>query len=142
MLYPSESVKNKIGCNSLSYTLLFYCQLSLFTDAYFTSSNTRHYLCQRLACTCCKYPANPKRSIHKQPQLYAAKVRFFGENNERKTRKISMLNDNLKQHREGFPSLYSTYVPSSFTFNDKGKECALLRNFFQIRFYPFRPYIK
>ena len=37
---PSESVKNKIGRNSLSYTLLSYRWLSLFTDAYFTSSKS------------------------------------------------------------------------------------------------------
>ena len=95
---PSESVKNKIGRNSLSYTLFFYPWLSLFTDAYFTSSKSIHYIYQRLAWTCCKYHANPKISIHKQPQLYVAKVRFFAENNERKTRKISILKDNLKLH--------------------------------------------
>ena len=46
-----------------------------------------------------------------------------------------MLNDNLKQHRGSFLSLYSTCVPSLFTFDDKGMECALQRNFFQISFY-------
>ena len=46
-----------------------------------------------------------------------------------------MLNDNLKQHRGSFLSLYSICVPSLFTFDDKGMECALQRNFFQISFY-------
>ena len=35
-----ESVKNKIGRNSLSYTLLLYGWLSLFTGTYFTSSKS------------------------------------------------------------------------------------------------------
>ena len=78
----------------ISFTLFLFA--FFFLQAYFTSSNTRHYLCQQLACTCCKYPANPKISIHKQPQLYAAKVRLLSEDNERKTRNISMLNDDLK----------------------------------------------
>ena len=46
-----------------------------------------------------------------------------------------MLNDSLKQHRGSFLSLYSTCIPSFFTFDDKGMECVLQRNFFQIRFY-------
>lgn len=45
---PSESVKNKIGRNSLSYTLFFYPWLSLFTDAYFTSSKLATTDYQRL----------------------------------------------------------------------------------------------
>ena len=73
------------------------CYLFTYRN-YFTSSKSICYIYQRLAWTCCKYHANPKISIDKQPQLYVAKVRFFAENNERKTRKISMLKDNLKQH--------------------------------------------
>ena len=104
-----------------------------FTKVSFSKSI--HYIYQRLAWTCCKYHANPKISIHKQPQLYVAKVRFSAENNERKTIKISMLNDSLKQHRGSFLSLCSTCISSFFTFDDKGMECVLQRIFFQIRFY-------
>ena len=42
-------LKTKVGRNSLSYTLLFYGWLSLFTDTYFTSSKSIHYIYQRLA---------------------------------------------------------------------------------------------
>ncbi len=33
-----------------------------------------------------------------------------------------MLNDSLKQYRGSFLSLYSTCVPSFFTFDDKGMD--------------------
>lgn len=69
------------------------CYLFTYRN-YFTSSKSIHYISQQLARTCCKYSANPKISIHKQPQLFTAKVRFSTENNERKTQRISMLNDN------------------------------------------------
>ena len=69
------------------------CYLFTYRN-YFTSSKSTASLYEQLARTCCKYSANPKISIHKQPQLFTAKVRFFTENNERKTQKISMLNDN------------------------------------------------
>lgn len=37
---------------------------------------------EQLAYTCCNYIANPKISIHKQPQLLTAKVRFLFINKE------------------------------------------------------------
>ena len=73
------------------------CYLFTYRN-YFTSSKSIHYISQQLAQTCCKYHANPKISIHKQLQLFTAKVRFFAEKNERKTIKISILKDNLKLH--------------------------------------------
>ena len=39
-------------------------------------------LYEQLAYTCCNYIANPKISIHKQPQLLTAKVRFLFINKE------------------------------------------------------------
>lgn len=49
--------------------LLFY---SLF---YFLKSTASLY--EQLARTCCKYSANPKISIYKQPQLFTAKIQIY-----------------------------------------------------------------
>lgn len=46
-----------------------------------------------------------------------------------------MLNDNLKQHRGSFRPYTALVCHPFFIFDDKGMECALQRNFFQIRFY-------
>lgn len=49
---------------------------------YITSSKSTVSLYEQLAYTCCNYIANPKISIHKQPQLLTAKVRFLFINKE------------------------------------------------------------
>ena len=46
------------------------------------SSKSTVSLYEQLAYTCCNYIANPKISIHKQPQLLTAKVRFLFINKE------------------------------------------------------------
>lgn len=46
------------------------------------SSKSTASLYEQLAYTCCNYIANPKISIHKQPQLLTAKVRFLFINKE------------------------------------------------------------
>ena len=71
--------------NEVRYGSFIMNKTLLSWSFYFTSSKSIHYIYQRLAWTCCKYHANPKISIHKQPQLCVAKVQFFAENNERKT---------------------------------------------------------
>lgn len=47
-----------------------------------SSSKSTASLYEQLAYTCCNYIANPKISIHKQPQLLTAKVRFLFINKE------------------------------------------------------------
>ena len=49
---------------------------------HFTSSKSTVSLYEQHAYTCCNYIANPKISIHKQPQLLTTKVRFLFINNE------------------------------------------------------------
>ena len=44
------------------------------TAFYITSSKSTVSLYEQLAYTCCNYIANPKISIHKQPQLLTAKI--------------------------------------------------------------------
>ncbi len=44
---------------------------------YFTSSKSTASLYEQLARTCCKYSANPKISIYKQPQLFTAKIQIY-----------------------------------------------------------------
>lgn len=44
------------------------------TRRYFSSSKSTVSLYEQLAYTCCNYIANPKISIHKQPQLLTAKI--------------------------------------------------------------------
>ena len=52
-------------------------QLYSFIYNLLASSKSTYYLYQQLACTCCKYNANPKISIHKQQRLSPTKVHFF-----------------------------------------------------------------
>ena len=80
-----EPHKRKKRATHQSCTLLLAILYVFTYRNHLTSSKSIRYIYQRLAWTCCKYHANPKISIHKQPQLHVAKVRFFAENNERKT---------------------------------------------------------
>lgn len=69
---------NETGHSFLSYTLLHY-HIGI---VYLTSSKSTLSQYEQLAYTCCNYIANPKISIHKQPQLLTAKVRFLFINKE------------------------------------------------------------
>ena len=68
---------NAKACNSLSCTLLLIVYYLFPYRNHLTPSKSTRYIYQRLAYTCCKYNANPKISIHKQPQLLTAKVRIY-----------------------------------------------------------------
>lgn len=52
------------------------CYLFTYRN-YFTSSESTASLYEQLARTCCKYSANPKISIHEQPQLFTAKIQIY-----------------------------------------------------------------
>ena len=58
---------------SMNYTDFFY----YLVNYYLTSSKSTASLYEQLARTCCKYSANPKISIHKQPQLFTAKIQIY-----------------------------------------------------------------
>ena len=65
------------ACNSLSCTLLLVVYYLFPYRNHFTSSKSTVSLYEQLAYTCCNYIANPKISIHKQPQLFTAKVQIY-----------------------------------------------------------------
>ena len=66
----------------MSCTLLLIVYYVSTFRHYLTSSKSTVSLYEQLAYTCCNYIANPKISIHKQPQLLTAKVRFLFINKE------------------------------------------------------------
>ena len=55
----------------------YYLLLLSFIAVYLTSSKSTASLYEQLARTCCKYSANPKISIYKQPQLFTAKIQIY-----------------------------------------------------------------
>ena len=57
----------------MNYTDFIY----YLVNYYLTSSKSTASLYEQLARTCCKYSANPKISIHKQPQLFTAKIQIY-----------------------------------------------------------------
>ena len=58
-----------IELHAFAYCLL---SVSLSESLHFLKINSTLY--EQLAYTCCNYIANPKISIHKQPQLLTAKI--------------------------------------------------------------------
>ena len=65
------------ACNSLSCTLLLIVYYLFTYRNHLTSSKSTASLYEQLARTCCKYSANPKISIYKQPQLFTAKIQIY-----------------------------------------------------------------
>ena len=65
-----------------SCTLLLIVYYLFLYRNHLTSSKSTASLYEQLAYTCCNYIANPKISIHKQPQLLTTKVRFLFINKE------------------------------------------------------------
>ena len=68
-------------CLSFDTSPFLTIYYSFIYQTYLTSSKSTLSQYEQLAYTCCNYIANPKISIHKQPQLLTAKVRFLFINN-------------------------------------------------------------
>lgn len=77
-----EIINNIRAAKDMAPVAELHIEDNLRNDLGLTSSKSTVSLYEQLAYTCCNYIANPKISIHKQPQLLTAKVRFLFINKE------------------------------------------------------------